>query len=83
MVFQFIAFHQMGEPELSADRWLKITFDTVIYVTYISIKKKIIDDRIFWYITWKGVQRIEMVLLSNFLLFHLFILVRLPASNWL
>lgn len=53
----------------------------MIYVTYISIKKKIIDDRIFWYITWKGVQRIEMVLLSNFLLFHLFILVRLLASN--
>lgn len=73
MVFQFIAFHQIGEPELSADTWLKITFDTVIYVTYISIKKKIIDDRISWYITWKGVQRIEMFLLSNFLLFNLFI----------
>ena len=79
MVFQFIAFHQIGEPELSA----KITFDTVIYVTYISIKKKIIDDRIFWYITWKGVQRTEMFLLSNFFLFHLFILVSLLASNWL
>ena len=42
MVFQFIAFNKLGEPELSADRLLKIVFGTVIYVSYISIKKIII-----------------------------------------
>jgi len=39
MVFQFVAFSKVGEPELPPDRSLKIILDTLLNVNYISVKK--------------------------------------------